>query len=51
MPHNVRKLLLDVVISGEEIISFHQGVSFEAYLQDRKLQLAIERQFEIIGDA
>jgi len=51
MPHNTRKLLLDVVISCEEIMSFHQGVTFEAYLQDRKLQLATERQFEIIGEA
>jgi uncharacterized protein with HEPN domain len=51
MPHNVRKLLLDIVISCEEVIEFHKEMSFEQYLQDRKLQLATERQFEIIGEA
>lgn len=51
MPHNVRKLLLDIVISCEEILQFHRNTSFEEYLKDRKLQLATERQFEIIGEA
>lgn len=51
MPHSVRKLLLDIVISCEEILEFHEGIDFDQYQEDRKLQLATERQFEIIGEA
>lgn len=51
MPHSVRKLLMDIVISCEEVLLFHKNVSFEQYLEDRKLQLATERHFEIIGEA
>jgi uncharacterized protein with HEPN domain len=42
---------MDIVISCQEIMEFHKGISFEQYLADRKLQLATERQFEIIGEA
>lgn len=51
MPHSVRKLLLDVTLSCEEIIEFTSGKSFEEFKKDRILQLAIEREFEIIGEA
>lgn len=51
MPHSVRKLLLDLVMSCEELLLFHENVSFAQYLEDRKLQLATERHFEIIGEA
>jgi len=51
MQHKVEKLLLDVVTACEEMQEFHEGISFEAYLMDKKLQLATERQFEIIGEA
>ena len=30
---------------------FTSGVNFDHYLQDRKLQLAVERAIEIIGEA
>lgn len=51
MPHSVRKLLLDISISCEEIQKFSEGLSFDQFIQNRLLQLALEREFEIIGEA
>ena len=51
MPHRIEKLLLDLRISCEEIIEFTSERSFEEYIDNRILQLAIEREFEIIGEA
>jgi uncharacterized protein with HEPN domain len=48
MPHKTRKLLLDISLSCQEISDFIAGKSFEDFQQDRMLQLAIEREFEII---
>ena len=51
MQHKVRKLLLDIQLSCKEISEFTEGLSYEDFLEDRKLQLAIERTFEILGEA
>jgi len=51
MPHSLRKLLLDLKISCEEIQTFSMGKDFLQFSEDRLLQLAIEREFEIIGEA
>lgn len=51
MPHKVRKLLIDLTMSCEEIIEFSKGKSFDDFIENRVLQLAIEREFEIIGEA
>ena len=51
MPHSIRKLLLDIRISCEEIREFCRGKTYEDFSTDRLLQLALERQFEIIGEA
>jgi uncharacterized protein with HEPN domain len=51
MPHSVNKLLIDIRIACEEITAFCSGKSFEVFLEDRLLQLALEREFEIIGEA
>ncbi len=51
MPHSINKLLIDIRIACEEITGFCSGKSFEAFLEDRLLQLALEREFEIIGEA
>jgi uncharacterized protein with HEPN domain len=51
MQHSIRKLLIDLTLSCEEIQTFTKGKSFEGFIQDRILQLAIEREFEIIGEA
>ena len=49
--HDVKKLLFDVHQAGELITSFVRGRSHEDYQRDRMLQSAVERQFEIIGEA
>jgi len=51
MPHRIRKLLLDITLSCEEISRFIEGKDFEAFTASRLLQLALEREFEIIGEA
>jgi uncharacterized protein with HEPN domain len=51
MPHSARKLLLDVSLDCREIIEFTEDKSYEDLQEDRLLQLAIEREFEIIGEA
>jgi uncharacterized protein with HEPN domain len=51
MPHSARKLLLDVSLSCQEIMEFSKGKSYEEFQEDRILQLDIEREFEIIGEA
>ncbi len=51
MPHSVRKLLLDIQLACEEIQLFTKAKTFEQFKGDRLLQLAIEREFEIIGEA
>lgn len=51
MPHSIEKLLIDIRIACEETQGFCAGKSFETLLEDRMLQLALEREFEIIGEA
>lgn len=51
MSPNIRKLILDIILSCEEIESFTSDKTFDRFLKDRLLQLAIEREFEIIGEA
>jgi len=47
----VKKLLFDARSAGETIAAFTSGKSFEDYLKDAMLRSAVERQFEIIGEA
>ena len=51
MVHRVDKLLLDIRISYEEIIEFCASKDLESLRSSRMLQLALEREFEIIGEA
>jgi uncharacterized protein with HEPN domain len=37
--------------AAQTVCEFTTGVIFEQYLKDRKLQLAVERSIEIIGEA
>ncbi|MCX8092045.1 MAG: DUF86 domain-containing protein [Verrucomicrobiae bacterium] len=51
MNDRTRKLLHDVVDSGRAIREWCAGRSFEDYCSDRKFRRAVEREFEIIGEA
>ena len=51
MPHRVRKLLLDLSLACAETIPFCAGKDLANFQSDRVPQLAVERQFEIIGEA
>lgn len=51
MPHKTKKLILDILISCEEIQTFTNDKSFADFSNDRLLQLAVEREFEIVGEA
>ena len=46
-----RKYLLDIQIATDRIERFCGGRSFEQYLADEMLRSAVERQFEIVGEA
>ena len=41
----------DMFDAARTILNFTTGVTLESYLHDRKLQLAVERAIEIIGEA
>jgi len=43
--------LWDMLDSARSACEFTTGVCFDAYQHDRKLQLAVERAVEIIGEA
>jgi uncharacterized protein with HEPN domain len=45
------KLLLDVISSARFIQEHMNGETYESYQTNQLLRLAIERQFEIIGEA
>lgn len=51
MLHKVQKLLVDIRIACGEIENFISGKSLSDYIANRLLQLALEREFEIIGEA
>ena len=51
MRHDFRKFLEDVRLAAEKIIQFTSGKSFEDYQKDALLRSAVERQFEIVGEA
>jgi uncharacterized protein with HEPN domain len=46
-----KKLLLDVREAGESILQHTAGKSLAEYTADRFFRRAVEREFEIIGEA
>ena len=44
-------LLEDMIASIQYILDFTKGYSIEEYLADNKTKFAVERNFEIIGEA
>lgn len=51
MPHDPAKLCEDVVKSLDEVETFCRSKGFQDFQQDRGLQLIVERELEIIGEA
>ena len=46
-----KKLLLDMLQAAELIAEFTAGRTWEQYASDRYFRSAVERQFEIVGEA
>ena len=44
-------LLQDIKNAAQEIARFVKGIRFEAYVKNIEKQRAVERNFEIIGEA
>jgi len=51
MKLEVRENLEAVLENGREIQSFVKGMELDCYRKDAKTRLAVERSFEIIGEA
>jgi len=51
MQRDPRAYLWDVVDAAQSIHSFTQGMEALSYLQNALVQAAVERKFEIIGEA
>jgi len=46
-----RKYLWDALQAGQRVARFVEGKNFEDYESDELLRSAVERQFEIVGEA
>jgi uncharacterized protein with HEPN domain len=51
MSDEVRKNLFDVLEAAEEIAAFTRNMDFQTYRDSTVTQRAVERDFEIIGEA
>ena len=51
MRRDARVLLADVERASADIVRFTEGMKRDAYLGDERTQAAVERKFEIIGEA
>ena len=50
MPHRLEKLVQDASGACEELRTFTAGKTYEDLLNDRGLQLILERLFGVLGD-
>lgn len=46
-----KKYLFDIVAAARLLVEFSRGKKFEDYVADALLRSAVERQFEVIGEA
>lgn len=51
MRHDAKRYLFDVAQAAELIAQFTAAKTFQDYLNDPMLRAAVERKFEIIGEA
>lgn len=51
MPPEAKKYLFDMQQAVRHILGFVTGVTLDAYKSDLKLRSAVERQFQIVGEA
>jgi len=51
MKDETRKNLIDIIQAAEEIQNFIHGMDFESYQNTTVAKRAVERDFEIIGEA
>lgn len=51
MDNRTKKLLFDVVSAGRSIREWCLDRSYDDYENDRQLRRAVEREFEVIGEA
>jgi hypothetical protein len=51
MPPEILKLLVDIRKALKDITEFTAGMDYAAYQRDAKCRAAVERKFEIIGEA
>jgi len=51
MDERSEKLLLDALAAAEAVAAFTQGADLQRYRSDPLLRSAVERQFEIVGEA
>ncbi len=48
---DIRKYILDIIEAAQDIEQFVSGKTFEDYSSDILIKAAVERKFEIIGEA
>ncbi len=51
MKLEIKKLLFDIIESDDDIANFIDNIEFNKFSESKLIQAAVERKFEIIGEA
>lgn len=51
MQHDVEKYLIDILAAAYDIQQFVGAISFDEYHANKLVKAAVERKFEVIGEA
>jgi uncharacterized protein with HEPN domain len=51
MFHDLQQSMMDALEACQTIQKFIEGYTLKTYLEDHKTRCAVERQFEILGEA